>query len=69
MTLFHLQLTSNESTFKYTFPEEFLNKQYEIGLIKMDGVLEIENKNDLKQTLNATDINNNQINTLCIKSL
>jgi hypothetical protein len=27
-------------------------------------VLEIENKNDLKQTLNATDINNNQINNI-----
>ena len=32
MTVFHLQLTSNKSTFKYTFPEEFLNKEYEIGL-------------------------------------
>lgn len=42
--VFHLQLTSNEQTFKYTFPEEFLNKEYEIGLIKIDGVLEIEDK-------------------------
>jgi hypothetical protein len=42
MTVFHLQLTLNEQTFKYTFSEEFLNKQYEIGLIKMDGELEVD---------------------------
>jgi hypothetical protein len=42
MTVFPLQLTSNEQTFKYTFPEEFLNKTYEIGLIKIDGELDIE---------------------------
>jgi hypothetical protein len=64
MTVFHLQLTSNEQTFKYTFSEEFLTKQYELGLIKMDGELRTESKNDLKQTLNSTDMNNNQINNI-----
>jgi hypothetical protein len=58
MTVFHVQLTSNEQTFKYTFSDEFLNKEYEIGLIKLDGELEI-NKNSLNSSINAVDINNN----------
>lgn len=61
MTVFHLKSTSNEQTFKYTFPENFLNKEYEIGLIKLDGELEIENKNVLKQTVNATDIQSKKV--------
>jgi hypothetical protein len=55
MTVFHLQLTSNEQTFKYTFSEEC-----EIGLIKMDGELGI-NRNNLNSSINAVDINNNPI--------
>jgi hypothetical protein len=51
MTVFHLQLTKNEQTF--TSPENFLNKEYEIELIKTDGKLETKPQNDLKQTLNV----------------
>jgi hypothetical protein len=32
-----LQLTSNESTFEYSFPQEFFEKNYEVALIKLDG--------------------------------
>ena len=44
MTIFILQLTSNESTFEYSFSQEFLEKKYEIALIKFDGDLEINKK-------------------------
>ena len=49
MTFFTLQLTSNESTFEYSFPQEFLDKKYEIGLLKLDGKLEINNKINVNQ--------------------
>jgi hypothetical protein len=45
MTVFHLQLTKNEQTFKYTFSDEFINTNYEIGLIKLDGELGIKKHN------------------------
>jgi len=32
----------------YTFSEEFINEDYEIGLIKLDGELEFESRNDLR---------------------
>jgi len=32
MAYFTLQLTANESSFEYSFPQEFLDKKYEIGL-------------------------------------
>jgi hypothetical protein len=44
MVYFTFQLTSSESTFEYSFPREFLDKNYEIALIKLDGNLEINNK-------------------------
>jgi hypothetical protein len=36
MVYFSLQLRSNDTTFKYTFSEEFLNGKYEIGLIEIN---------------------------------
>jgi hypothetical protein len=52
MVYLTLQLTSNESTFEYSFPQEFLDKNYEIALIKLDGVLEINNKISINYTNN-----------------
>jgi hypothetical protein len=48
MVYFVLQLTSNESIFEYSFPEEFLDKKYEIGLVKLDGNLGINKINKYK---------------------
>ena len=47
-----MHLTSNESTFEYSFPQDFLDKKYEIGLLKLDGKLEIDNKINLNQNNN-----------------
>ena len=44
MALFFLQLTSSESTFEYSFSQDFLSKKYEIALLKMDGKLRHRNK-------------------------
>ena len=53
MVYFTLQLTSNESAnFEYSFPQEFLDKKYEIGLLKLDGNLEINYKININQTNN-----------------
>ena len=69
MTNFILQLFSNESTFEYSFPQEILDKNYEIGLVKLDGILEINKKihinhtnNKLYYIVNVVDKNNNPIN-------
>jgi hypothetical protein len=56
MVYFNLNLTSSESTFEYSFPQEFLDKNYEIGLVKLNGILEINNK---IETINKFDKNNN----------
>jgi hypothetical protein len=65
----HLQLTSNESTFEYSFPQDFLDKKYEIALIKLDGTLEINRKLSINYTnnkfyylINEVDQNNNTTN-------
>lgn len=52
MTYFNLNLTSNESTFEYSFSQEFLDKRYEIGLVKLDGTLEINKKINVNFTNN-----------------
>jgi hypothetical protein len=64
-----LQLTSNESTSEYSFPQEFLDKKYEIGLARLDGNLEINKKININYTnnkfyylVNGLDKNNNPIN-------
>jgi hypothetical protein len=64
-----MQLTSNESTFEYSFPQEFLDKKYEIALIKLDGNLEINKKMSINYTnnkfcylINEVDQNNNSVN-------
>ena len=63
-----LQLTFNESVFEYSFPQEFLDKKYEIELIKLDGNLEINKKININYTnnkfyylVNGVDRNNNPI--------
>jgi hypothetical protein len=56
MVYFNLNLTSSESIFEYSFSQEFLDKNYEIGLIKLDGILKINNKIG---TINKVDENNN----------
>jgi hypothetical protein len=68
MAFFNLQLCVNEVSFKYSFPQTFLDKKYEIGLLKLDGKLEIDNKIDINQTnnkfyyiVNGIDKNNNQV--------
>ena len=69
MVYFTFQLTSNESTFEYSFPQEFLDKKYEIGLIKLDGNLKVNNKISINYTnnkfyysVNGFDQNNNPVN-------
>jgi hypothetical protein len=49
-------LISNESTFEYSFSEELLDKSYEIALVKLNGILETNNK---IKTINKFDENNN----------
>ena len=65
MTVFILQLTSNDSTFEYSFSQGFLCKKLKIGVIKLDGYLEIKskiNKND--QSNNAEKNNTSSSNTI-----
>jgi hypothetical protein len=69
MVYFNLNLTSSESTFEYSFPQEFLDKNYEIALVKFDGTLEISKKININYTsnkfyysVNGVDQNNNPIN-------
>jgi hypothetical protein len=69
MVYLTLELTSNESSFEYSFPQEFLYKNYEIALIKLDGNLEVNNKintnyanNKFYYLVNGIDQNNNPIN-------
>lgn len=52
MVYFNLNLTSSESTFKYSFPPEFLDKSYEIALVKLDGTLEINKRMGINYTNN-----------------
>ena len=53
MTIFTLHLTSDDSTFEYSFSQEFAHKKYKIGVIKLDDYLEIKSK------INKNDQNNN----------
>lgn len=52
MIFFNLQLTSNESIFKYLFFQEFLDKEYEIGLLKLNDILKIISKINVNHTKN-----------------
>jgi hypothetical protein len=68
MVYFALELTSYESTFEYLFPQEFLDKKYEIALIKLDGILEINKKTNINYSnnkfyylINGVDQNNNPV--------
>jgi hypothetical protein len=68
MVYFNLNLSSNESTFEYSFPREFLDKNYEIGLVKLDGTLEINKQMNVNYTnnkfyysVNGVDQNNNPV--------
>jgi hypothetical protein len=60
MVYFTLKLSSNESTFEYSFSQEFLNKKYKIGLLKLDGNLEVNNK--FYYLVNGVDKNTNPVN-------
>jgi hypothetical protein len=69
MVYFNLNLTSSESTFEYSFSQEFLDKNYEVGLVKLDGLIEINQKisincmnNKFYYLISGTDPNNNPIN-------
>lgn len=71
MTLFFLQLTSSESSFEYSFSQDFIDKKYEIELVKIDGKLCRSNKtlkvvdsrnNKFAYTVNRADKNSNPIN-------
>src|SRR4051794_16078290 len=69
MVYFTLQPSSNESAFEYSFPQEFLDKKYEIAMIKLDGNLEINEKININYTnskfhyiVNGLDKNNNPVN-------
>ena len=66
MTLFFLQLTSSESTFEYSFSQDFFGKKYEIALVKMDGKLRHSNKIRKNDVDNQ---NNNITNKICEKSI
>jgi hypothetical protein len=57
MVYFILHLQSNESTFNYTFPERFLDKNYEIGLVKINGTLEVKNEIKHDENNNITEVN------------
>jgi hypothetical protein len=68
MVHLNLNLTSSESIFEYSFSQEFLDKNYEIGLVKLDGSLEINKKINISWTNNKfyyivirADPNNKQI--------
>ena len=50
MVHLNLDLHSNESTFGYSFAREFLDKNYEIGLVKLNGILE-SNKSIISYTV------------------
>ena len=63
MTIFILQLTSNDSTFEYSFPQEFLRKKYKIGVIKLDGYLEIKSKTNTNDQNNNGEKNNKSSST------
>jgi hypothetical protein len=69
MVYLTLELTSNESSLEYSFPQEFLDKSYEIALIKLSGNLEIKKKininyanNKFCYLINEVDQNNNSVN-------
>lgn len=68
MIFFTLQLTFNVAIFGYSVSQKFLNKNYEIGFLKLERNIEINNKVNVNQTnkkfyyvINGIDRNNNQI--------
>lgn len=68
MVYFTLNLTSSESTFEYSFSQKFMDNNCEIGLIKLDGLIKINQKMNINCTNNkfyyitdGVDSNNNRI--------
>lgn len=59
MALFFLQNTLIELSFEYSFSQNFLNKKYEIALVKIDGKLHLNNK-----TQEVVDNSNNKFRYL-----
>lgn len=54
MAYFTLHLTSNDSSFAYSFIQEFLDKEYELGLLKLDSKLVIDSKTKLFESILLT---------------
>jgi hypothetical protein len=52
MVYFNLNLTSRKLTFDF-FPQTFLDKNYEVILLKLDGSLEINKKININWTNNT----------------
>ena len=52
MIYFNLNLTSSESTFEYSFLQDFLDNNYEITLVKLDGILQINRRININYTNN-----------------
>ena len=50
--LLHIETIIQWINFEYSFPQEFLDKKYEIALIKLDGILEINKKIHINHTNN-----------------
>ena len=53
--IFILQLSSNDSTFEYSFPHEFLCKNFKTGVIKLDDYVEFKTK----KVFHSVNKNNN----------
>lgn len=52
MVYFTLHLSSNKASFKCSYPQKFLDNKYEIGLLKLDGELDIDFKINIHETNN-----------------
>ena len=63
MAFLNLYLDSNESTFDYSFPESFLNKNYKITLVKLNGNLVIDKKININLSNNKFYYSINGINS------
>lgn len=73
MAAFYLHIKSPESIFEYDFPSSFIDKQYEIAVLKIDGEIELKNKQKNKNNkmfvscnlIGDSYINNKQSNIIC----
>jgi hypothetical protein len=61
MVLFSLHLTSNCQSFEYEWSGDFLEKEYKIGLVKLEGDLKFNNKTK-NMYISCNIINDSYIN-------